>query len=256
MAERKIALIGAGNVATHLGVSLKTANYSIIQVCSKTKSSAEELAHKLDADVCTDIKSLSSDADIYIISVPDDQIEIVTQNIQLENKIVVHTSGSVDLNVFSGSANNYGVFYPLQTFSKEKPVIMQEVPICLEASNKETFQELEQIANSISKHVYAIKSDQRAQIHIAAVFACNFTNHLYAIADLLLQEKNIPLDILGPLIKETAEKALNNPPAAVQTGPAVRGDLKVLEKHLNSIKNVQHKEIYKLISESISNQES
>ena len=244
-------MIGAGNVATQLGLALKRANHKIIQVYSKHNPSAIELAKKLKSPFTTSLDEIISDADIYIISVKDDAIANVANHIRLNDKIIIHTSGSVAVDSIKSCSKNYGVFYPLQTFSKNKKADFKKVPICLEANNKKTFKILETLAKSISNNIHKINSQQRINIHIAAVFACNFTNHFYVIADDILKSNKLSLDLIKPLIAETAEKIKNNSPIEMQTGPAIRGDKKTMDKHLKMITNKKYKQLYKLVSKSI-----
>lgn len=247
----KIVLIGAGNVATHLGLALLAAKHNIVQVYSRQEASSKSLARLLKTKHTTAINELSTDADVYILAVKDDAIKTVVKQLHLKNKILVHTSGSVDMDVLKSSSSNYGVFYPLQTFSKSKKVNFENVPICLEANNIKTFKQLELLAKSISNNIQKVNSQQRTNIHIAAVFACNFSNHMFSIADELLKANKLSLDLIKPLIAETAEKIKNNPPAKMQTGPAIRGDKKTMAKHLKMLENKQYKELYKMLSRSI-----
>lgn len=251
-AQRTITLIGAGNVATQLGLALKEAGYRIEQVFGPNKKSAEILAKKLKSIAITDLKKLNDNSAIYIISVKDDAIEKVAKQLKLKKGILVHTSGTVPLSVLKKSAKNIGVFYPLQTISKDKKVDFKEIPICLEANNKNTAEDLKYFAKSISKKVLNVSSSQRQSIHLAAVFACNFSNHMYAIAENLLAKEKLSLDILRPLILETAKKIGTLSPGEAQTGPALRGDKETMNAHLKMLKKDKKlKNIYKLISDRI-----
>jgi predicted short-subunit dehydrogenase-like oxidoreductase (DUF2520 family) len=250
----KIVLIGAGNVATHLGQALGV-HYSIVQVVSRNIESCKALADKLGCASTSILGELNHEADIYIISVSDDAIADVASELNLPTKIVVHTSGSVSLQTLATASENTGVFYPLQTFSKAKAIDFAQIPICIEASNSETKTVIEQLARSISNSVQYIDSEQRKTIHLAAIFACNFSNHFYGIAETLLKEKNIPFDILKPLIVETANKIKENSPRAMQTGPAIRGDYSTINKHLEMLENAEYKMLYELLSKSIAGKE-
>lgn len=248
----KIVFIGAGNVATQLGLALKKSKHSIVQVYSKRKSSASKLAHSLNCDFTNSPKKIDTTADIYIIAVNDDSIIEVAKLLRLKDKIVVHTSGSVEMNVLKPISKNIGVFYPLQTFSKNKIVDFNVIPVCLEANNTATFKVLQTLAKSISGNVQKINSEQRKTIHLAAVFACNFSNHLYTIASSILGSANISFDVLKPLIEETAKKIKNTTPVEAQTGPAVRNDIKTINNHLKMLSgNKEYHQLYKLISKSI-----
>jgi predicted short-subunit dehydrogenase-like oxidoreductase (DUF2520 family) len=248
----KITLIGAGNLATQLGLALYKEGYFISQVYSKTSHSASTLAKKLNSEPVTDLKKLKEDSSIYIIAVKDDAIVDLTKKIKLKDQIVVHTSGSISINVLKGISKNYGVFYPLQTFSKDKSISFRDVPLCIEGHNSYTTKTLEYFAKSISSKVQKINSEQRKTIHLAAVFASNFSNHMYAIAYEILEKNKLSLDLLKPLIEETVQKIKKNPPSKMQTGPAIRGDKKIMEEHLKMLKNDKKlKEIYKVMSLSI-----
>jgi predicted short-subunit dehydrogenase-like oxidoreductase (DUF2520 family) len=248
--QNNIILIGAGNVATQLGLSLTAAGYKISQVYSPTKLSSSTLAKKLKAEALTDLKKLDHEASVYIIAVKDDAIAEVAKQLRLKDKLVVHTSGSVSIDILKNVSTNYGVFYPLQTFTKGKKINFKQVPLCVEGNNKATSTALQYFAKSISTNVKVVNSEQRKVIHLAAVFACNFCNHMYAIAEDLLKQNKLSFDLLKPLIEETANKIKELSPAKAQTGPAARGDKKVIEAHLKMLTG-KEKQIYKLISENI-----
>lgn len=255
----KISIIGSGNLATQLGLALYEEGYLISQVYSRNKKNASVLSKKLKAEAITNLKNLSQDSTIYIIAVKDDAIEAVVKQLKLlhrsplgKDQIVVHTSGSVSMDVLKKSSKNYGVFYPLQTFSKEKKTDFKTVPICIEANNNNTSTTLEYFAKSISSNVKKVNSEQRKKIHLAAVFACNFSNHMFAIAEQLLAKDKLSLHLLKPLIEETAKKIKENKPSKVQTGPAVRNDKKTMDAHLKLLsKEKDLQKIYELISKSI-----
>jgi predicted short-subunit dehydrogenase-like oxidoreductase (DUF2520 family) len=250
--NKQIILIGAGNVATQLGITLYNSGYLISQVYSRTKKSTTALAEKINAEAITDLKKLDTNAAIYVIAVKDDAIADIVKKLNLKNKIVVHTSGSVPIHILKNISKNYGVFYPLQTFSKDKKVDFKTTPICIEANNPVTARTLKYFARSISNKVQEISSDQRKTIHLAAVFANNFSNHLYSIAEDILTKNKLSFDLLKPLIEETAGKIKNNSPAKMQTGPAIRGDKKTIDAHLKLLKKDKRiKAIYKILSESI-----
>ena len=251
MSKQNIVIIGSGNVATHLGCALKKAKQNIIQVYSRNKTSAKELAETLHCNYTNQLEKLTHEADVYIVCIKDDVIEDLASNLPLKDKIIVHTSGSMPMHSLKKSSKNIGVFYPLQTFSKLKKVDFKNVPLCIEANNKNTYSILETLAKSISKNILHVNSKQRLNIHVAAVFACNFTNHMYAIADEILKENKLSLDLIKPLIAETAEKIKNNTPAKMQTGPAIRGDKKTMDRHVKNISTNEYKKIYKLISADI-----
>ena len=247
-----IVLIGAGNVGSQLGAALHKEGYFISQVYSKTKGSADKLAKKLNATAINDLKKINTSASVFIIAVPDDAIESVAKQLRVKDKIVVHTSGTADMKILKSTSKNYGVFYPLQTFSKDIPVNFKTVPICVEGSNKKTAESLLYFAKSISKNVEKVDSDERKKLHLAAVFACNFSNHMYAVADVFLKKNKLSFDLLRPLIEETTAKMKTNEPSQTQTGPALRGDKKTMNAHLKLLsKDKKLQSIYEVLSESI-----
>jgi predicted short-subunit dehydrogenase-like oxidoreductase (DUF2520 family) len=249
-----IVLLGSGNVATHLGKALKLAGHTIVEVWSRTFENAQVLASVLQSKAVAGISEISQDADIYIISVKDDVIPDVANSIPVKDKLVIHTSGSVDINVLKDCSSRFGVFYPLQTFSKAQEIEFREIPIVLEGSSAEVAGALKQIALQLSSKVYFVNSQKRQVLHVAAVFANNFTNYLYALADNLLRKHELDFDLIRPLIKETAKKVQNNAPDSVQTGPARRNDKKIMDEHLELLKdNPDLYSIYQLLSQSIVN---
>lgn len=245
-----IVFIGAGNLATNLSLTLKNAGYSILQVYSRTEKSAKELAQKINCDYTVDINNLKK-ADIYFIAVRDNVINQLLNKYNFADKFIVHTAGSISIDIFKNITDNYGVFYPIQTFSKYRKVDFKNIPICIEANNLKSLQLLQTIAADISGDVRLINSEQRKIIHLAAVIACNFVNHLYSISADILNKGNIPFDIIKPLIIETANKIIDNDPHNVQTGPAVRNDTQIIEKHLRMLDDDNLKNIYRLISDDI-----
>ena len=248
----KIVLLGAGNVSTHLGHALKNAGHEIIQVYSRSASSAKELSLRIKTRPVTDAAEVSNKADIYFLSISDISISGFLKSFPLKNKTIVHTSGSVGLNVFGKKFKNCGVFYPLQTFTKDRKINFEEIPVLIEGSNTKTFDLIKKVADSVSPYVFEIDSSTRKTIHLSAVIANNFTNHLFVQAEKILAKKNIPFPILGPLLHETVIKAILLSPSEAQTGPAKRGDSKIIEEHLKMLqKDPSMSKIYKLLSESI-----
>ena len=245
---KNIILLGSGNVATHLGIALKNSNYTIVQVYSKSIKNAKILANKLEARFTNDLSKLKS-ADLIIVCIKDDAILSVLS--QIKNTAIVHTSGSIELNVFKEKFSNYGVFYPLQTFNKEVDINISEIPFCIEGNSLEFERKIIEIAKSLSNNVVKMNSQQRKQLHIAAVFACNFTNHMYSIADDLLSKKNIDFKILLPLIRKTNANLNSNKPNKVQTGPAKRKDTAIIEEHIATINEKEIKELYQKITNNI-----
>jgi predicted short-subunit dehydrogenase-like oxidoreductase (DUF2520 family) len=249
-----IVLLGSGKVATQVGKALHNAGIPVAQVYSPTLSHAQTLALQVHAKAISELAELTKNADLYIISVKDDAILTLVGQLDLGDKIVLHTSGSTAMDVLKTASTNYGVLYPLQTFSFDKTVDFSQVPIAVEASSPEIAKQLEALAHKLSPKIVQMSSEQRLVLHIAAVFACNFSNHLYAIAQQLLENKGISFDYLRPLIAETAAKVQQALPSEVQTGPAIRKDEKILQKHLDFLnEQPQVQEIYRLLSQSIVN---
>ncbi len=248
----KICILGAGNVAWNMAQALHNAGYSIGQIFSRTAGSAVPLARSVGGRSVVRFEDIEPGADLYIIALADDVIDYCLSCFDPGNSMVVHTAGSVSLDIFKGRAVNYGVFYPLQTFSKKRLADFSSVPLCIEANNNDNLAFLYSLAGSVTKKVYHTDSRQREVLHLAAVFANNFSNHMYHIAELLISNKGLPFDILHPLIKETSDKASVMSPGDAQTGPAVRNDRRIIEKHLNLLSSYSdEKELYKLITESI-----
>lgn len=242
-----VIVLGTGNVANHLiDAFLTNKKIDLVQVYGRNNSA---LIKRKDKVAITSTIDHLKEADIYIVAISDDAISTFSSQLKLKDKLVVHTSGSVSIDALK-SASNIGVFYPLQTFSKEKAVNFNEVPICIETQRDEDYQILEKLAAAISDKVYNIDSNQRKHIHLAAVFTNNFVNYIYKIGNDICTENNIPFRILHPLILETAKKIEVANPAEIQTGPAVRNDNETIKAQLDML-NGQEKEIYKLLTQSI-----
>jgi len=244
----RITLIGSGNVAQHLIKAFSKSDLvEIAQVFSRKK---ETLEHLLDSDKIITEYSALKESDVYIIAVSDNAIAEVSKRFLFDDKLIVHTSGTASLNILDPK-NRRGVFYPLQTFSKNKAVDFSMIPICLEAENQADYSILETVAKSVSNAVFPISSEQRKALHVSAVFVNNFTNHLYQIGQEICEEHQVPFEILKPLILETAEKIKTLPPVDAQTGPAKRNDSTTIEAHLNYLTNQTQKNIYKILTQSI-----
>lgn len=248
----KIVFIGAGNVATNLAIALHNNGISILQVVSRTIESARELSLKVNADFCDNFSEISQNADLYIISVNDDAIFELSEKLNLKGKNIVHTSGSLDISVLCNISDSYGVFYPLQTFSKEDLISFTSIPICIEANNLIFQNQLIELAETISQNVKIINSGEREVLHIAAVFACNFSSYMYLISSDILKDKGLSFDLLKPLIQRTAEKIKSIEPAQAITGPAKRYDIETIKKHKAYLEIFPElKNIYKALSDSI-----
>lgn len=254
----KIVLIGAGNLATHLGKALHAAGHDMIQVFSRTMQSAETLASLLDAEPLTDMAQVRDDADVYIFSVKDSALEqLISQLCGGEKKVFLHTAGSMPMSVFRGKALHYGVLYPMQTFSKQREVDFSIIPCFIEANDEFALKQIEGLAGQISHRVFQLSSEDRKYLHLSAVFACNFANHCYAASQELLQQHGIPFDVMLPLIDETAAKVHGMTPKEAQTGPAVRYDENVIGKQIQLLENQPYfQKIYDCMSKSIHELES
>lgn len=249
----RISIIGAGNVAHHLAKSLD-AKHHVAEVYSRNIAHARELAEALaDCRAIDDLSQISRHSDLYLIAVADDAIAEIAKQLPPLAGLVAHVSGSVPMQAVSGISARYGVLYPLQTFSKAASVDVSQVPFFVEGSTPAATDALAQIAREIGASATVADSQLRRQLHIAAVFACNFTNHMYAIAAQLLSRADLDFSVLGPLLRTTLAKALAQGPEASQTGPAARGDMAVMQSHEASL-DAEQRQIYHLISQSIMQQ--
>ena len=241
----RIALIGRGRLATNLLPALQRAGHEVTSVNSRT------------------LAELPTDADVYIISVKDSALQEVIARVSAlslqpssqhrtlkERAVFVHTAGSMSVSLFEGHCRHYGVFYPMQTFSKERLVNFQEIPLFIEASDAETLSVLHVLAESVGQKVYELSTADRKYLHLAAVFACNFVNHCYALSAQVLAQKGLPFDVMLPLIDETARKVHELHPLDAQTGPAVRYDENVMRSQQGLLSD-REAEIYAILSESI-----
>lgn len=245
-------MLGAGNVATHLSFALQNAGINISQVYSRTEDAAKLLSVQINATFTNKISDICTDADIYFYCLKDSVLAEIIPEIKALEAIHIHTAGSMNIDVFAPYFKNYGVLYPLQTFSKNKAVNFSEVPVFIEASNEKVEIKLNYLASLITTKVYQISSEQRIKLHLAAVFACNFTNYLYTLSSEIVAEAQLPFDILIPLITETADKIKILPPYDAQTGPAVRNDQNVILKHFSLLSESKDKyKIYKELTKQI-----
>lgn len=250
--SQRIVFIGAGNLATRLSLEFKQRGYSVEQIYSRTESSASALGNLLGTAYTSSVEDVIPDADVYFIALKDSALDEVLPRIKINNRLIVHCSGSMPISVLSAYSENYGVFYPLQTFTKERYVDFRQIPVFVEASSAEVEKQLLQLAEDISGKAAVMESESRLYLHVAAVFACNFVNHFYTVSTEVLKLKDIHFDVLHPLIAETTAKATELLPANVQTGPAVRYDRNIINKHLELLGSFpQYQELYKLVSESI-----
>lgn len=249
---KKVVLIGSGNVATHLGGALVESGIEVIQVWSYTLENASILANKLGSEAINDVALIDNNADAYIFSVKDDALISVLESFPYGNKVLLHTAGSISIDVLKPFTNRCGVLYPLQTFSKAKEVDFSTIPLLLEASDDDVMGKLKSLSSGISSNVTITTSDQRKFLHIAAVFACNFTNYFYSLAEDVLSTNGLDFELIRPLILETAQKAMLHSPSDVQTGPAVRKDTTIVNSHMELLEgNPELQTLYGQISERI-----
>ena len=244
----KIILLGAGNVGHHLSRAFNKSNeIDLVQWYARKKNSI--ISGSLDIEIIDDLAKIKL-ADIYIISISDSYVDNLSKELNLSNKLIVHTSGSLDFTVLDNK-NRRGVFYPLQTFSKNKELEISKVPICIEAENSNDLILLEQVSKYINCKSYKINYEERKTLHLAAIFSNNFVNHMFTIAKEILENKNLDFNILKPLINETVDKIHKLDPENVQTGPAIRNDSEIIITHIKALKKQEHKKIYELMTKLI-----
>lgn len=230
-----IVLLGAGNLASVLGQALHDAGLPIVQVYNRTFAAARQLGQQLSASFTDQINQIESQADLYLICVSDQAIGQLAEQLAFLNspdRLIVHTSGATPGRIFQKYFDQFGVLYPLQSFSKEKAIDLSSVPFCVDANRERGLRQLEQLAARLSTKVFRINDDQRSLLHVAAVFVNNFSNHLFDLMDRWLEEEQIPFELLQPLILGGAQKIQGLAPKAAQTGPAIRGDIDTIQRHL------------------------
>lgn len=250
-----VSFIGSGNLAWHLAPALDNAGFAVKEVYSRNPRHAEALVERLyQAEVKATLDFSTSSSNVFIISTSDDAIQDIVREIVLpENAVLVHTSGSQPLSVLSDAATgDLGVFYPLQTFSKDRKMDFSTVPVFVESGNVKTEKLLMNMAKAVSKNVVKITSYERQALHVAAVFAANFTNHMLLLAQEIMKDNSLSFDWLKPLIAEMITKSLSIGPENAQTGPARRGDFMTLDNHVAFLADSESlNELYKLISQDI-----
>lgn len=252
--DMKIVFVGAGNLATNVARALKNAGHEITQVYSRTQESADSLASQVGADAVSDLDDVAREADIYIVSVKDGALSDVVARLCDGSRrgLFVHTAGSIPMSIFEGHADRYGVFYPMQSFSKQRQVDFTDVSVFVEARHESDLRLLTDLGSSLSQHVMQLDSEGRKHLHLAAVFACNFVNHCYDLASEVLDRYDIPFSSMLPLIDETARKVHSMSPKSAQTGPAIRYDENVIgmqSRMLNYDDRIR--QIYDIMSKSI-----
>lgn len=255
--DTPIVFIGAGNLATNLAKALYHKGFRILQVYSRTEESARALAQQVEAEFATHLEEIDDSARLYIVSLKDSALEELLPAIvagKSKDALMVHTAGSLPMEIWQGYADHYGVFYPMQTFSKQREAHFAEIPFFIEASSAEDVEMLKNVAGTLSEKVYEANSEQRKSLHLAAVFCSNFTNHMYALSAELLKKSGLPFDVMLPLIDETARKVHELEPKDAQTGPAIRYDKNVIGNHVKMLDDEPDmQQLYELISQSIHN---
>lgn len=249
-----IVLVGSGRIAWHLGKRLKVKGLPIAQVLNRTAGHAQSLAAALGADWTDDWAQVRPDADWILIAVRDDAIDDVAAALApyAPDALATHTSGATPSTVLAPHFWRHGVFYPLQSFSMERTPVWSKIPFCVDSSDEEGLLFLKKTAKIIGNLVYRVNDEQRAQLHVAAVFANNFANHCFSIAEKILDAEDLPFEMLHPLMEETLAKALHDSPERMQTGPAVRGDTDTMQRHLTLLdKHPEWQELYARLSKSI-----
>jgi len=250
---KSISIIGAGNVGHNFGLAFRQAGYLIHEIYSRTHASALLLSQTLNCQFTTDLSQLSDKSDLLVLAVNDDALADVINQIDIKDKPIVHTSGSTSIDIFKDHGfSHYGIFYPVQSFSKNETESLEPIPICVEGNTEETESLMLSFARSVSNKVYSMDSEKRKALHIAAVFANNFTNHMFHIADQLLSEHKISFEVIRPLLEKTAGKIRTEKPIDAQTGPAVRNDQNVIENHIDYLSDKpDFQELYELITNNI-----
>lgn len=252
---KNIVIIGAGNVGTRLAIALQKAGCQITQIAGRREDAVKSLASDLGCPWTLSSEEVIKRQDLYLLALPDQALDEILPRLGLSDELIVHTSGSLPMEVLSPYSDNIGVFYPLQTFTRSRKIDLCEVPFMIEANRIDNEELLILLANKLSRNVKVANSEQRQAMHIGAVFASNFSNHMYDIANQLFNDYGFDFDLLAPLILETAKKAIEMGPRNAQTGPALRMDMKVIEKHLAMLRNrPEAYELYKRISENIKDQ--
>ena len=246
-----ISIIGSGNIAFVLGQLFKQSNYSINEVIGRNATTIEQLAEKLNARTCVDIKDIDKSSDVYILAVKDDAVATVAAQLRLNDKLLVHTCGSVSINVLSTASLNYGVLYPLQSLRKELNY-QPSIPVLVDGNNKSIRNIIFDLASAISEKVIAANDETRLQYHLSAIIVSNFTNHLFAVTKNYCDTNNIDFKLLFPLIQETVSRMHYFDPINMQTGPAIRGDETTMQKHMQLLVAFPElQKIYELMSASI-----
>jgi predicted short-subunit dehydrogenase-like oxidoreductase (DUF2520 family) len=249
---RRIVILGAGRLAVNLSIAIHKKGYDVIEVYNRTESKGLTLARRIKSKYVHQPEMISKNADLYILAVSDAAIPSILDRIHISNRLIVHTSGSVDMEILKKVSPDVGVIYPPQAFNGRKVLSFRKVPLCIEASSEKNLGLLRTLAESLSENVYLIDSRQRRILHLSAVFAGNFTNYMIAVSQEMLLENGMDFKILGPIIRQTAENASSEDVFGLQTGPAVREDMQTIGDHLELLSNHPgYRELYELITRNI-----
>jgi YrbI family 3-deoxy-D-manno-octulosonate 8-phosphate phosphatase len=250
--DQDIVLLGAGNVATQLGQMFQKAGHQVIQVWNRSKPAGKELAESLDTEYEPNLEELTEKGDLYLLCVSDDAIETVVRQLNIKAGIVVHTSGMTPLDALTGAGEKQGVLYPLQTISKERELDPDQLPLFICGSDKESTQQLKELGASLGSATTEVTQDQLQTLHLAAVFVNNFPNHLWHVAQTLLNGQSLDFTHMLPILQETIDKVREIPPQEAQTGPAARGDRSTIEKHLHKLaEHPQYAHLYRVLTQQI-----
>lgn len=249
---KSLSIIGAGNIGWHLGIAFRRSGLHIKSIISRDRRKGEELAVRIGASYVDSIECIESIPDVFVICVQDKEIKGIVDVLKEKEIPLLHVSGSTSIDVFSFCKSEYGVIYPLQTFTRGVEMTYEDIPFLLEASSSVFMNCLEDLAARVTNKILHIHSKQRLKIHVAAVYACNFSNHMAAIAEKILKEEGLNLELIRPLMGQTFEKLSTKSPLKVQTGPAVRNDEETIQKHIKALTEyASEKELYELISQQI-----
>jgi predicted short-subunit dehydrogenase-like oxidoreductase (DUF2520 family) len=249
---QEIVIIGAGKLASHLGLAFVKQGIIVRQVYNRTRAPGLKLAKRIGSTFTADIREINPEASVYIMAVSDSGLEQLAGRLKLRNKLVIHTSGAIGMDILQQVSKNIGVFYPVQTFSQKTSVDFRKIPVCLEANSVVAERQLTGLAEKITGKIYYLDSDKRRLLHLGAVFSANFTNFMFTVAEELMVESGIDFDLLKPLIGQTARNTDHGNLFKYQTGPAFREDSKVIAIHRGLLaSHPDYLEIYNLISENI-----
>lgn len=251
--KNSVSFIGAGRVTTQMAIAFKEAGIPILQIYSRKLENAQKLTQQLKAGEAIDsLEDFKDESTLSIIAVADDAIEMLANKLNLKQSILTHTSGSIPLEALKNGAVKTAIFYPLQSFQIDKKPDWEEIPFFLESKDESLYQTLEFFAKKLSKTVNRLDSEKRKQLHLAAVFANNFPNFLYHISYKILEEKGLKFEYLIPLLKEMSQRLDGSDPLNAQTGPARRGDIKTIEKHIEMLEGKEDfQKIYQQFSDLI-----